>query len=114
MSFNLQTGFTVTGCDLPRVTFIQRIERVRVWFRNIPVWPTGVAVRHLSKAIRNDPGYYIAWQATIACGVKDNSEDKLSWEESNIVAERLMKTLFYAEKPHSSEGSHCATPVNPK
>ena len=68
------------------------MSKIIVFFKNLWVWRTGWAVRHLSKALRADPDFAHTWHCNIACPLMD--EGLLGHTEANQGAERIMRHLF--------------------
>ncbi len=60
------------------------------WLRN-PVMRANLT---LTRAMRSDPGFAHSWQCNIAMTIYDGAKGKLDLEESNKIADRMMKHLF--------------------
>jgi len=58
---------------------------------------TQEAVAHLTKALKEDPGYWISWEANIAIRFQDAFHEHHKWkgvhEISNIAAKRFLEAL---------------------
>lgn len=68
-----------------------------VWWKNFPNRGTGRAYRKLTKAMKDDAGYAQVWQSNIAMPIFDNCKGKLTHQECNDIADRLMQHLFEYE-----------------
>ena len=75
--------------DVPRL-----VRRFIVWCINLRSWKTSRANRDLQKAFRDDPDFARVWQSNIAMPILDGAAGKLTHEEANEIADRLMKHLF--------------------
>ena len=74
---------------------IQRLkENLKISWRNWNVRKTGRAYRALAKAIQDDPGFAHSWQCNIAMPIFDGAKGKLTHQEANEIADRLMNHLF--------------------
>lgn len=76
-------------------------ERLRVWWQNWRVRHVGNAIRVLSKAMREDPGFRTTWHANIAMPIFDQlasegMHNHLALTKANKCADKLMKHLFDA------------------
>jgi hypothetical protein len=75
------------------------------------------SVRVLGEAIQKDPSYYEVWESHIAMTIYDHSRGpcssrKISAQECNEIAVRLMKALFNAP-PTERATEHCMGTANP-
>lgn len=68
------------------------LENIRVRWHNWRNRKVAKAYRALSQAMRDDPDFAHSWQCNIAMPIFDQT--KLSHEEANVIADRLMKHLF--------------------
>lgn len=75
------------------------IENLKVWCRNWKFRKTRRAVRHLIKAMQDDPSFAHSWQCNIAMPIYDNANGRLTLEESNYIADKLMAHLFEVRTP---------------
>ena len=76
------------------------MDKIRVFFRNLGNLHVSIAVGILTKALREDPGFYIAYKANIAMAFYDEVQrrneyktiKKIDWHElSNVAAENFMQ-----------------------
>jgi len=72
----------------------QRLVRLGVWLRNLRAWKTARANRDLQRAMQKDPDFAHVWQCNIAMPILDGANGKLTPEEANEIADRLMAHLF--------------------
>jgi len=74
------------------------MEKFIVWLRNLSHWKTARAYRDLARAMQRDPDFAHTWQCNIAMPIYDGAKGKLSLDESNEIADRLMRHLFEVKK----------------
>ena len=72
----------------------QRLVRLGVWLRNLRAWKTARANRDLQRAMRKDPDFAHVWKCNIAMPILDGADGKLTHQEANEIAARLMAHLF--------------------
>lgn len=59
------------------------------FIRNIPAIPTMIACRVLTRALRKDKGFYIAYQANIAMAFYDEFRRQCKTEEMTLLLNKL-------------------------
>jgi hypothetical protein len=74
--------------------FSQFFADLRVHWRNWWNRKTARAYNTLAQAMRDDPSFALSWHCNIAMPILDGSKGKLTHQEANEIAERLMSHLF--------------------
>lgn len=59
---------------------------------------TARAYKNLTKAMRDDELYAMSWKANIQMPIYDMTRGKLTIQETEAIADRLMKHLFGVDK----------------
>lgn len=77
-------------------------DLIRMKWHNWKARKTGRAVRTLSKAMKDDPGFAWSWHCNIAMPIFDAAnkgcvEPVMSAAKANEIAKKLMKHLFDVE-----------------
>jgi len=70
------------------------IEIIKVAWKNWRARDVAKSYKTLTQAMRDDPEYYKSWQCNITMPIYDGSKGKLTIEESNEIATKLMNHLF--------------------
>lgn len=70
------------------------IQNLKVRWHNWRARGTKQAYEALTKAMREDRAYAYSWHCNIAMPILDGSNGKLTHEEANQIAEKLMAHLF--------------------
>lgn len=71
---------------------------LRVHWNNWWNRKTARAYKNIAAAMQNDPSYALSWQCNIAMPIYDGANGKLSHEEANAIADKLMAHLFGVRK----------------
>lgn len=77
----------------PRIPFKMRVRFLRDRLR---FWPLSMALKLFRWELRNND-YAISWHANIAMPIYDAARGKLTVQDANLIADKLMQHLFQAK-----------------